>query len=126
MDVYLSILNSSGCPLNQTPILVPNRNEVIVRSVIDILYRVNPSPECLQEMLPFVCLNWLGLCGDEELILPTASQCEDIQYRICEGEWKLMAATGVLLPDCDDFDEENNVICPSNYNTLTKGTHIIS
>ncbi len=126
MDVYLNILNSSSCALNQTPILVPDRNEVIVRSVIDMLYRVNPSPECLQEMLPFVCLNWLGLCGDEDLVLPTTSQCEDIQDRTCDREWKQMAATGVLLPDCDDFNEENNVVCPSNNNTQTEGTRLIS
>ena len=126
MDAYLNILNSSSCALNQTPILVPDRNEVIVRPVIDILYRVNPSPECFQEMLPFICLYWFGLCGDEDLVLPTTSQCEDIQDRTCDREWKQMAATGVLLPDCDDFNEENNVVCPSNNNTQTEGTRLIS
>lgn len=93
--------------------MVPGQNEIIIENFLSRLNEANPSPQCSQSILPFICLYYIGLCGGNGgLVQPTVSQCEDIQYRTCIREWEqLSTASGIILPDCEDFPDEQNISC---------------
>ena len=110
------ILSSQNCQVNDTGVvLVSSNNEAIARTVIRYVNQLNPSPECSQNMVSFVCLYFFGLCGEEEdLIQPTMDECEDIQFKTCSREWELAIASGFDLPDCKMLPMEQNISCPSS------------
>ena len=110
-------LTSQNCQATNTDaVLVAATNEAITTTVIvSYLNQLNPSPECSQNILQFLCLYLFGLCGDGgEVIQPTIDQCEDLQFRTCATEWTLAVAFGIDLPDCKLLPMEQNISCLSS------------
>ena len=95
--------------LRNDPDTVSNVNQVI--GALGILA---PSPQCLEEAIPFLCLYlYGGLCessASSSSIRPTAGQCRNIRDTLCSSEWESGEAFGLDLPDCDSLPEEQ-VFC---------------
>jgi hypothetical protein len=82
----------------------------------DLLYAldllIQPSDECRDAVVPFLCLYTFGMCGmNNDDYRPSAAECIEIRDSICESEWK--KAKGLLeefnqppLPDCSTLGDE--------------------
>ena len=62
------------------------------------------SPECVEAVLPFLCLYLFRLCDSNgTLYQPSSGDCVTISTVVCEREW--IAATTILgperLPQCE-------------------------
>lgn len=124
LEAFSSILNSSDF---QEPVLVSELNEAAVADAIEMLHETNSSLLCSQNMLPFLCLHFVGLCdGNRKLVLPTVGPCELIQNETCIREWTLISSLGIDIPDCEDLPAEQYISYQSNcsfsvyYNIVVK------
>ena len=65
---------------------------------------ISASPECVEAVLPFLCLYLFRLCDSNgTLYQPSSGDCVTISTVVCEREW--IAATTILgperLPQCE-------------------------
>ena len=57
---------------------------------------INPSPECRELMVPFLCLHLFGLCDMSGIFIrPTIVQCEEIRDVVCHTEWATALRFGI-------------------------------
>ncbi len=67
---------------------------------------LSPSTECLDAVVPFLCLYYFGLCDSSgNLFEPSTETCATISTDICQREWT-MAENLIALPTCDMFGEQ--------------------
>ena len=76
---------------------------------------IQPSDECRAKVVPFLCLNTFGLCGEDGIEYgPSSAYCYDVRDNVCESEWReandLLESIGdPPLPDCSSFTDEGLV-----------------
>ena len=69
---------------------------------------LNPSPECMQAVVPFLCSYIFPLCDSSGLpYLPSSVQCREIINGICANEFDVaeMLAGESQLPQCQLLPE---------------------
>ncbi len=99
------------CDSGGTP-LVLRDEESTARQLTAGFSFLNPSPECEEEVVPFLCLFLFGLCDSSGVSLqPTSGQCEHLRDGVCSTEWSTALSIGVDLPDCNSFPAEQ-ASCP--------------
>ena len=69
---------------------------------------INPSPECSEQVMPFLCLHIFGLCdvnGNHHTTL--RDECINLRDNVCSSEW--VTAMNFLpaetLPVCEDLPD---------------------
>ena len=76
---------------------------------------IQPSDECRAKVVPFLCLNTFGLCGEDGIeYRPSSAYCYDVRDNVCQSEWKeantLLETIGEPpLPDCSSFTDDGLV-----------------
>ena len=95
-----------NCDSGETP-LVLRDEESTASQLTNNLGLLNPSPQCEEAVIPFLCLFLFGLCDSSGVsIQPTSGQCEALRDGVCSTEWSTALAFGVDLPDCGIFPLE--------------------
>ena len=103
--------SDSGSPL--PPLSIPasvdqqegERSSVTLMSGLSFL---NPTPECLERVRPFLCLHIFGLCDANGVHHTTLrGECVSLRDDVCSREWE--SAVRLLppgtLPVCEDLPD---------------------
>ena len=109
----VDILSSMNCDTDlRGSILVQQNDESTASRIVFGLNIINPSPECRELVVPFLCLYLFGLCDMSGIFIqPTIGQCEEIRDVVCRTEWVTALRLGIDLPDCENFRMESQS-CP--------------
>ena len=108
-DTLLSV----NCDSGGTPLVLRDQ-ETSARLLISALNQLSPSPECITEVIPLLCVHLFGLCDSSGVsIQPTSGQCQNVRDNLCSLEWQTAVSLMLDLPDCDSFPEEQ-VSCPES------------
>ena len=100
-------------------ILVVQKEDDKIARLNQGLQIIGASEECRNEVVPFLCQYFFGLCSDSEILIqPTSSQCEKLKNSICPREWKIAVRFNLELPDCSSLPSEPS-ICPSSSENKT-------
>ena len=80
------------------------------------LPRLSPSPECVTDLRPFLCLYLFGSCdSNNQSHQVTQADCERLKDDVCAREWaqavKIFGRDA--LPQCGDFPSQEEESCPS-------------
>ena len=95
-----------------------DRIEELLRTLIIALPLLNPTPECANEISPFLCFFYFGLCdSDGNTQQPSSAQCETIRDDTCVREFEL--AMGFI--DSDQFPQCE--LLPTTIIECTTGKH---
>ena len=119
----VDILSSMNCDTDLGEgILVQQNDESTASQILFGLNNfLNPSPECRELVVPFLCLYQFGLCGMSGIFIqPTIGQCEEIRDVVCRTEWATALRFGINLPDCGIFPTESPS-CPVLNGSVTNG-----
>ena len=101
---------------NQLPAVATVSHWEDAETLLFFLTRANPECATHEDVKPFICLHFFGLCDVSTGVSyrPCVSQCKNIRDNICMDEWKFLADfPGVSLPDCDNSEmfATANVVC---------------
>ena len=91
-----------------------------VSLLLNSLQRLNPSPECGEEVGPFLCFYYFGLCGSSgELYLPSAGECETLKTQTCAREFEIAVSIlgNASLPQCSTLPPSETDCNGESYNT---------
>ena len=119
----VDILSSMNCDTDHGgSILVQQNDESTASQIVFGLDNfLNPSPECRELVVPFLCLYQFGLCDMSGIFIqPTIGQCEEIRDVVCRTEWATVLRFGIDLPDCEIFPTESPS-CPVLNGSVTNG-----
>ena len=118
----VDILSSMNCDTDLGGnILVKQNDESTASQILFGLDIINPSPECRELVVPFLCLYQFGLCDMSGIFIqPTIGQCEEIRDVVCPTEWATALGFGIDLPDCGIFPMESPS-CPVLSGSGTNG-----
>ena len=66
---------------------------------------LNPSPECLEAVRPFLCLHAFSLCdSSNNLHVISRGECMRVRDSLCFSEWALaLSLPSVTLPVCEEL-----------------------
>ncbi len=83
------------------------------RALIASLPLLQPSQECEEAVVPFLCLYLFRLCGmNGSIHQPSSQQCSDVSANICASEWQTAALIGrESLPDCISLPDDDILSC---------------
>ncbi len=49
---------------------------------------LSPTPDCKNDLFPYLCLNLFGVCTESgEVVRPSSGQCERLRTEVCATEW---------------------------------------
>ena len=119
----VDVLSSMNCdPDLGGSILVQQNDESTASQILFGLDNfLNPSPECRELVVPFLCLYLFGLCDMSGIFIqPTIGQCEEIRDVVCHTEWATALRFNIDLPDCGIFPTESPS-CPVLNGIVTNG-----
>ena len=80
------------------------------------LSTLSPSPECVTELRPFLCLYLFGSCdSNNQSRQVTQDDCERLRDDVCAREWKLAEKKlgRNALPQCGNYPSKQKESCPS-------------
>ncbi len=114
-DVLHAAYSNCDLPPEQTTIFTAVDASVQAAQLLGGL-RAFASPECVEVVIPFLCLHLFGGVCDEDGLqhLPTISECVDISTGPCSKEWELARTFGFPLPNCDTFPSVKQRLSCSN------------
>ena len=95
--------------------------ETQVLTLYNGLQFLNPSPECEEAVLPFLCLFAFPLCdGSGQLYQPSFGECETLTQDTCGLEWAtaLSFLGSENLPQCGSLPE-TSLECSGKLISLT-------
>ena len=99
-------------------LLTPSLRPVVEQQLTILLQLVQPSPECGEELLAFLCLEALaGFCDSSGAVHRSSRQeCERVTTRTCAREFlqilPILQESGTDM-SCESFPEESSV-CSSS------------
>ena len=99
---------SPPAPLNIPSAVDQQQGETDAIRLLNGLFFLNPSPECLETVRPFLCLHVFGLCDSRDNFHTTLrEECLRLRDGVCSAEW--IAAMSLLppeaLPVCEDLQD---------------------
>ena len=100
---------STTTPALNIPSLVDQEaGERDAMNLVNGLSFLNPSPQCREAIIPFLCLYIFTLCDSSNNLHTTSREdCLELRDNICAEEWS--QAVGFLgpgvLPLCDDLPD---------------------
>ena len=115
---------------NQLPAVATVSHLEDAETLLFFLTRANPECATHEDVKPFICLHFFGLCDVNTGVSyrPCVSQCKNMRDNICVDEWKRLAVLGVNLPDCDNSEvfATANLICdePERMDSTETGSQI--
>ena len=100
----------SGVP---SPLGIPSgvdqqEGETNAMDLVTGLSFLNPSQQCREALMPFICLFIFNLCDSSNTLHTILRQdCLDIRDDLCASEWsQAIAILGAeVLPVCEDFPD---------------------
>ena len=100
------LINGYG---NSSDIHIPSgmdqeRLEEQIRTLVSFLPLLNPTPQCVEELLPLLCFYYLELCDSSgRRQQPSSEQCETIRDETCASEFDTAVALvgNEQLPRCE-------------------------
>ena len=98
-------LLSDDSSQNNHPLVVTTDGEDDAEMALSVVDRF-ASPECAEEVKPFLCLYFFGLISDTSYNVsyqPSAEHCMSLRDDVCEMEWNQGRAINIKLPDCSEF-----------------------
>ena len=108
-------------PLNIPSSIDQQTGETDAMSLVNGLSFLNPSQQCSEAIMPFLCLSIFSLCDSSNTLHTILRQdCLDIRDDICVGEWS-QAVTflgGGVLPVCEDLPDVIENCTGKNYNAV--------
>ncbi len=105
-SVLEATLLSMNCESGESLSVLRNE-ENNARLLFFALNQGSPSPECMAAVTPLLCVHLFGLCDSSGVsIQPTSGECRNIRDNLCSVEWQTAIMSGLDLPDCDIFPEE--------------------
>ena len=97
----------------------PQQTEERAKSFFFGLPSLSPSPKCVDDLRPFLCLYLFGSCdSNNQSHQITQADCERLRDDVCAQEWaKAESFLGRgALPQCSDFPNQEE-LCPSKAST---------
>lgn len=83
--------------------------EDLLTGLFNALPHLNLTTSCreVEESLKvFLChYNFQPCDDDDNIILPTRSQCEHFRDNVCQSEWETLERIGIELPNCASLPE---------------------
>ena len=117
----LSSINCDTADLGGNILVQQNDESTASQILLRLDNFLNPSPECRELVVPFLCLYQFGLCDMSGIFIqPTIGQCEKIRDVVCRNEWTTVLRFGIDLPDCGIFPTESPS-CPVLNESVTNG-----
>ena len=110
-DVFTSLqmcFSGETSALSIPLIIDQETGEMNAMTLVNGLSFLNPSPQCREAMLPFLCLSIFQLCDSSKRLHTTLQEdCLILRDNICADEWS--QAVGILgaevLPVCEDLPD---------------------
>ncbi len=67
----------------------------------------DPTPNCLEEIMPFLCIHVFGLCDTgRNLHTPFRGECLNLRDGVCSVGWaRVMSLLPGSLPVCEDLPD---------------------
>ena len=108
-------------PLNIPSSIDQQIGENDAMSLVNGLSFLNPSQQCSEAIMPFLCLYIFSLCDSSNTLHTILRQdCLDIRDDVCAREWSQAVAFlgGGVLPVCEDLPDVIENCTGKNYNTV--------
>ena len=109
LQICYSGVSSQPPALNIPSSIDQQQGESYADQLLKGVLLLNPAPECLESMRPFLCLHIFGLCDTSDNFHTTLrGGCLSVRDDVCSSEWR--TAMSFLPPDalpvCEDLPDE--------------------
>ena len=86
---FIDILTSHQCLTDKKAIFVMSDREEEAGELVTRIQFNAGNENCTRELVPFLCLNLFGLCGNPQvgIIQTNSSYCEWLRDEVCLEEW---------------------------------------
>ena len=108
LQMCFSGVTSPPPALNIPSTIDQQTGESDATSLVDGLPLLNPSQQCSEAIMPFLCLFIFNLCDSNNTLYTILRQdCLDIRDNVCAREWSRAVAflDDGVLPVCEDLPD---------------------